>query len=79
MNLFLDIVRRNERLMNNISTMNNQDHNHNLNMHTSAQSINFQPRVNDINMYGGRRQPPYGKILLVFVNYFYLVDFLYLF
>lgn len=63
MNLFLDIVRRNERLMNNINTngetLTDSDHIENL---TTAQYITLDPRgYNFFNPFMARRQS-YGKI-----------------
>lgn len=62
MNLFLDIVRRNQRLMSSYNTFPNQDHNHNYNVHSipSGQIISMATRSYDILPFNGRRVPPQG-------------------
>lgn len=64
MNLFLDIVRRNERLMSSLNTSSASIHDPDqaVNLHTTAQLVTLNPRGFDIiNPFGGRRQS-YGKI-----------------
>lgn len=65
MNLFLDIVRRNERLINNYNTndVSINDPAQVNNLHNTAQYVTIDPRSFDIvnNPFGVRRQS-YGKI-----------------
>jgi hypothetical protein len=60
MNLFLDIVRRNERLLHQLSNSetNDPDFNIDFNMHSNTQLVRFHPRI-DL---------PHGKILLGSIN-----------
>lgn len=63
MNLFLDIVRRNQRLMSSsYNSFINQDHNHNYNIHSlqSGQLISMATRSYDILPVNGRRVPLHG-------------------
>lgn len=77
MNLFLDIVRRNERFMNQLTSINRDDPRQNL-IHTAAQYINLHPRIlprleipnNDL--YNGSRIPP-GKIYFISISNFYFI------
>lgn len=61
MNLFLDIVRRNQRLMNSYNNFTNQDHNHNYNINSvqSGPLINMASRSYDLP-FNGRRVPLHG-------------------
>jgi len=70
MNLFLDIVGRNERLLNNFS-MNIHDHNHNhnttnFNINASGQLINIPPSGLDYMSTINERYS-IGTILLIFI------------
>jgi len=74
MNLFFDIVRRNEILMNNfgISVQDlNHNHNPNFNINSNRQLINITSRRMDIINTLNRRTQNFGIILLIFIFFLY--------
>lgn len=76
MNLFFDIVRRNEILMNNfgISVQDlNHNHNPNFNINSNRQLINITSRRMDIINTLNRRTQNFGIILLIFIFFFCII------